>query len=273
MKLSFMALSGLLLFSSQSFAASKNKCDELIEAGMPQSAIERCWEQYGKSEHYLAKVASDRREYEQQQANELSEQQQINAEKRRVQILQKALVEKRFTYLDLKNKGFGLPFIATKRTFIYKSNGEFKKTKDETLTSGTNVCKFLGFDKAKTVEINSKEIEADKAKGRALFIKKSSPLFGSTSYNEKPFTETDPDVVVLYMRAVTCVRSKVANNELLDTIKEATKYLEADINTGAPIINQNVAVNNTSRNYLHDEDDEDDDDGSDNGPFTYTSGQ
>ena len=272
MKYQLMILAGLLTVSTNGFAASKNKCDEFIAAGLPQASIERCWEQYGKSAHYLESVANARREYEESNANEIAEQEQIKAEKKRIEILQRAIVEKRFTYLDLKNKGFGLPFIAVEREFIYKSNGEFKKTEDKTLTSGTNSCKFLGFDKAQTIEINTKEIDSDKAKGRALFVKKSSPLFGSTSYNEKPYTETNPDIVVLYLRAVTCVRSKVANNEILETIKEATKYLEADLNTGAPIINQNVTINTTSRNY-QEEEEEEEDDGSNDGPFTHTSGQ
>jgi hypothetical protein len=271
MKYQLMILAGLLAMSTNGFAASKNKCDELIEAGMPQSAIERCWEQYGKSAHYLESVAEARREYEENNANEIAEQQQIEAERKRLQILQSAIVEKRFTYLDLKNKGFGLPFIALERKFIYKSNGEFKKTEDKSLTSGTNICQFLGFEKAKAVEVNNREIDSSIAKGKALYIKKSSPLFGDTTFNEKPYTNTDPDVVVLYLRAVTCVRSKIANNELMETIKEATKYLAADLNTGAPIINQNVAINTTSRNHIEDEDEdeEEEDDGSDDSPFTH----
>ena len=272
MKIQFLILAGLLVVSTNTFAGTKNKCDEWIAAGMSMDVIEQCWQRHGKSSYYLESIASDRRAHEENIANQRAEQQQIETEKKRITSLQNAIVEKRFTFLDLKKEGYGLPFIAVKRTFKYKRNGDFDKTEDENITSGANICKFLGYEKAKSVEINSKEVEADKAKGKAFYIEKSSPLFGDVSYNEKPWSETNPDVVVLYMRAVTCVRSRVANNELITTIKETTRHLEADLNTGAPIIRENVVINTTPRHQTElAEEVEVEDDNSDNSPFTHSS--
>jgi hypothetical protein len=275
MKLQLMLIAGLLILSTNTFAGTKNKCDEWIAAGMSISVIEKCWERHGKSAYYLENIASDRRANEEDLAKKRVEQLQIETEKNRISTLERAIVEKRFTFLDLKREGFGVPFIAVQRTFKYKSNGDFDKTVDKTMTSGTNICKFLGFEKAKAIEVNSKEVDADQAKGKAFFIEKSSPFFGDTSYNEKPWVENSSDVVVLYLKAVTCVRSRVANNELVKSITETTRYLEADLNTGAPIISENIIINTTPRHQIElaDEFEEEKDDNSDSSPFTHSSSE
>lgn len=275
MKLSTLGLALLFVVAStKTFAAEKNDCDRLIEAGFPMSSVEKCWEENGKSEYYLQRQAAERREYEENQAEEQRQEAQRQAEARRLAQLQEAIVKKTFSFLELKEKGYGVPFIAVERKYIYKSNGQFKKTEDEVKTSGTNICKLLGFEKATSLDINKKEVDSHKAKGNALYVKKTGGFINSVKYEKMPYTESDPDKTVMYVRSVTCVRSRVANNEVLEAMKEAIRYLEADLNTGAPIVRQNVAVNDSSRfGYEEEEEDEEDGDGSDGSPFTYSANQ
>ena len=271
MKIKLLGLIGLLLLSTNSFAAEKNDCDRMIEDGFPMSAVKLCWDREGKSEYYLQRQAAERQNYEQDQAEAARQEAQRVAEARRVANLKKAIVKKTFSFLDLKKEFYGMPVVAVKRTFKYKS-GNFDKTVDKTLTKGADICKYLGFDKATNVEINSKEVDSFDVKG--FYVEKKTPLFSNSSYKKEVFKEKHEDVVALYLRSVTCVRSKVANNELLESMEEAVRFLEADINTGAPIIRTNVAVNNSSRDHEDDDDDYDDedDDNSDGGPFTHSSG-
>lgn len=258
----------LMILSLTASAGDKNICDDLIDNGAPQRAIEMCWEKHGKSKHYLESQEELQRSAEDRELQEREVQAQTEREENRLRRLREAITEQTFSFLDLKESGFGLPYIAKQTTYKYDSRGFIKGQEDEMITSGAEICKYLGFEKAKAVVINRKGLSARDAKGQALFIETKDPLFGSKSYKQQVFTSNKKGRKVYYFQSVTCVRSRIADNEMMDHVKEIISYLEADLQTGAPINKPSTRVNNRNR---HGEDDNDDTDyDTDNDEFTYT---
>lgn len=265
-----LCLVGLLLsLSATTYAGSRNICDDLIDNGAPKASIERCWETHGKSEHYLSNQQDLLRDAEDREEDDRRERQQREEEETRLRRLREAISEKKFTFLDLKEKGFGLPYIAKQTTYEYDSRGYIDGQDDEMLTSGTEMCKYLGYEKAKLVTINKKGVSSRNAKGQALYIDTKNPLFGSKKYVQKVFKSNKTGRKVYYFQSITCVRSRIADNEIMDHVSEVISYLEADLQTGAPIRRTNTRVNDRSRGSSDDANDDYEDEG-DNGDFIYT---
>jgi len=270
-----LSLLGLIIsLTATAYGADKNICDDLIENGAPTSAVEACWEEHGKSEYYLERQQDILQDANEREEDEIRAEEQRRAEEERLRRLKEAITEKKFTFLDLKAKGFGLPYIAKQTTYKYDGSGYITGKDDEMITTGTEMCKYLGYEKARKVLINNKGVNAREAKGKALYIKTENPLFGSKKYKQKVYTSDKRGRKVYYFQSITCVRSRIADNELMDHISEVIGYLEADLQTGAPVQRDNTRVHDGNRNSNsgnNSNDDYDDSDG-DYDDFTYQRG-
>lgn len=267
-----LSLIGLMItLTATAYGADKNICDDLIANGAPASAINACWEKHGKSEYYLERQQEILEEADEREEAERRAEQQRAAEEARLQRLQQAISKKTFTFIDLRNEGFGLPYIAKQTTYKYDGSGYVTGKEDEMITTGTEMCKYLGFEKAERVIINKKGVSAREAKGKALHIETKNPLFGSKKYEQKVYTSDKRGRKVYYFNSITCVRSRIADNELMEHISEIVSYLEADLQTGAPVNRDNTRVHDGNRN-ANDSSNDDDDVDADMSDFIYSRG-
>jgi hypothetical protein len=267
-----LSLVGLMIaLSATAYGAEKNLCDQLIAEGASAATVQKCHEEIGYSEYYLERQEQLLQDAQERSEAETRAEEQRSAEEERLRRLKEAITEKHFTYLDLKEKGFGLPYVAKQVTYKYDGSGYVTGADEEMITTGTEMCKFLGFEKAKKVVINKKGVSARDAKGKSLHIKTSNPLFGSKKYERQVYSSDQKGRKVYYFQSVTCVRSRIADNELMEHINQVTSYLEADLQTGAPIAQTDTRVNDSGRNSGS-HSNRDDDYNDDSSEFTYSRG-
>ncbi len=266
-----LSLIGLMItLSATAYGAEKNDCDKLIELGAPAAAIKKCHDEIGYSEYYLERQDQLLQDAQDRSEAEIRAEEQRAAEEERLRRLKEAITEKHFTYLDLKEKGFGLPYVAKQRTFKYDGSGYVTGVEEEMITTGTEMCKFLGFEKAKKVVINKTGVNARDARGKSLHIKTENPLFGAKKYKREVYSSDKKGRKVHYFQSITCVRSRIADNELMEHVSEVISYLEADLQTGAPISQSDTHVNDSNRRSGNNNNDRDYDD--DTSEFTYRRG-
>ena len=181
------SLIGLIIsLTAPAYAADKNICDDLIANGAPASAINACWEKHGKSEYYLERQQEILEEADEREEAERRAEQQRAAEEARLQRLQTSNDKGLSPFLIYEMKVSGLPYIAKQTTYKYDSSGYVTGKEDEMVTTGTEMCKCLSFEKAERVVINKKGVSAREAKGKALHIETKNPFFAQ-KYKQKVY--------------------------------------------------------------------------------------
>lgn len=209
MNFKFLALSFSLLFFSGARAASRNFCDDLIDANNSSAEdIANCQKQFGVSAFYS-----------EQQENQKTQSQSSALVAADTDKKIKNLETQEFSAQDLSKAGFGQPFFA--RTDDYRTGPEV----NDELTSRDDLCVYLGYEKA-TASILSKQINQPDANGKGLIYKiprmdKIARKLGITTV-PKPaiYKQDNPKVGVRKYISITCIRRK---DKALDPSSDAIK--------------------------------------------------
>lgn len=223
MKLKYFAPFLVLAITSSAYAAEKNYCDELIEAGRSTPGeIKDCQDQFGVSDYY--------KEQEAQRAKKSQEGKIETAKKENIEVKE----FKGDEFAMPGKKPLKDPFFA--ELIDYRTriviNGQ-RKPKVERLTEGDDMCKYLGYEKALQSTLSPEIMPEDADKKGIVITKKhfwSKPELGMYHDDDMKFT------VKKYV-SITCARLKDKNDtdsqEELKKIAETVIYLEADINPQA----------------------------------------
>jgi hypothetical protein len=202
----------LMTFGFNAYALETNLCDDLIRDKAPQAQIDKCLasKKYGKSEFYLAQEA---------------------AKKALDQI-----EEKTFSKVDLDEESFGLPIYMTKATVV--GSGSIQRL---TLTTGTNLCRVLGFTKAKQIVYSHTY-----TKGNFKNISGVIAIDGSDKFvplkGDNYISHYTPII------QITCVKTKDGDNKILESIIEEM-ILDTQLKKAAKVSEEkaDVEVNDESR--------------------------
>jgi len=183
-----------------------NICDELV--GDDQALIDACHAEHGKSSAFLKK-----------QENLVKDLREKRIEDKRLADLAKNIETHEFDSAELLKKGFNRIFIAEKLT--EKRPGVFGKP--ATITSGDNLCRYFGFQKAQKSVISGKHDNKTKA-----FVITEATFSDKLSVESYKLEDSETNNSNLYpFVSVTCVKSKIKENEVFDAIKEEVVRGEA----------------------------------------------
>lgn len=238
---------GSMLSAPPTWAQDKNLCDEYYESGFSAEIVEKCQELHGVSDWYNKEIeAIAKKEAEKEK------------ERKEREALQEAISEKTFDRSMLKQElGFGaLDLIAYQIVISYGQNYRVTGEKREQLTSADRACRELGFEKATKAVINPEEINGEKLSGKAHYF--TSERKGSI------FNRRNEDVVkawrwshndkkgkmVQLFSEITCIKSDIENNELLEQVTFVEKMLTDPVEVEVGNIQRSTAdtrVNDSPR--------------------------
>lgn len=186
--------------------ARRNLCDDMIESGKStDEQIKKCLAKMGESELYRSKKAKQ-------------EQEKREAEARSAEAAaKKANIEtKKFSVAELTEAAFGKAFYAI--SIDYKNR---YKPKEERVTTGDALCKYLGYEKAlKTIV--SPEIMPLDAHKNGLII--DTNFFGKVSKEPELYEDEKATKTVRKYVEITC--AKVMSVEVAGTAEELSKVVE-----------------------------------------------
>lgn len=240
-------------------AASKNLCDEYFEAGMDLQIIERCQAQHGVSEWFQQEQESRARA--QAEENERKEQARAaqQAQENRLRELREAIQEQTFDRNDLREElGFGMLDIVAYQTVVkYGHNYAVTSQDRELITTADRLCRELGFDVAKRAVVDPLEIDGQELSGKAhYFGTERSGSFLNRQKNEVTrawrwsHTRNEARIAQLY-DSVTCVKSEIEDNELMEEISFIESVLAKPFETqvGENKNQQDIRISDRSRNF------------------------
>lgn len=219
-----------ILSSNFALAAKRNVCDDLVESGSSEADITRCIAKFGESDTY--------KKYIQRQALE-SGAQSIQNESKIVQ--SNKVTMKKFTEAELDEISFGKSFYATKKDY-----SSLLDKKEEVLTSGDNLCKYLGYEKAIRSTL-SPEIGPKKAHKNGLILDKT--LFGKIKEEPKMYEDAKYKFNVRKYIDITCAKteegiSKAMANELKEMVESVNRLNKWPSEQNSPVA---PSVDNSQR--------------------------
>lgn len=232
-------LVGGMLTSPSAWSSQRNQCDSYYERGFPSEVIETCQEQHGVSEWFNAQM---------QERAEATQKSLLERQER--EALENAIVEQTFDREDLKNAlGFGaLDIVAYEITYSgFQSNRE-------RMTTADRICRELGFEKPVSAYL-SEETPGGQLSGGAHFFKtRESSLFRSQKDFEADAWDWEGSKNAKIFEEVTCIRSDIEDNELLENIGFIEEVLDETYEPITPEIvaeeddnTYDVQVNDTPR--------------------------
>lgn len=197
----------LTMASTNAETAKRNLCDDLVASGKStEEQIKKCIAKYGESDFYKEELQKKKWQEDAAKA----------AKDKEVKVSNN-IEMKEFTELELTEAAFGKSFFAF--NIDYK-NPNFPK--QERITDGDALCKYLGYTKAikSTVSEELKEEETDK---NGLVI--GSSLFGLVDDKDPTlWSENTGRYRVRKYKDITCARLKdksiEGSAEALKSIKE-----------------------------------------------------
>jgi transcription antitermination factor NusG len=186
---------------------NENACDTIDSSRAAD--LHNCFVKHGRSKTYLAKqkeLAKALRE-EQRKADKIAK-------------LTSELTDGEFDFKGLQAAAFAdRVFIAEKRV---KSG--YKLGEPEIITSGNNLCKFLGFEKAQVTKISDSPFEGEEGKVQVT----KSMLRSKVDFELFPaLSEDESENTYLYVFTyIKCVKRKdlKSKNEVFDAITEKVDY-------------------------------------------------
>lgn len=208
MKLNSIFLSIAILSSIPFYAAHsevENVCDQMVKEGtFGEDELAECVKKFGESDSYKANLASMKtKKTVEKLKNSVADGSEIKNEN---------IEFKKFSTDDLAKAAFKKSFYAA----YMKPEIFGNKFKDNTLTDGDDLCKFLGFTKASGGIILSGPIPTSEVKGNGFVINKSGELelYSNDKYFMRRFKE------------ITCVRGISKDTKLT---KQLLKEIQSDI--------------------------------------------
>ncbi len=186
--------------------AKRNLCDDMVDSGKStDEQISKCIAKMGESEHSKAKKA-------QKGLQRLAEE-----AKSAEAAAKKANIEtKKFSAAELTEAAFGKSFYAISIDFSNK-----REPKQERITKGDSLCKYLGYEKALKTIVSGEIMPVDAHKNGLII---DTNFFGVVKKEPELYEDDEAMKTVRKYVEITC--AKVISAEVAGTADELGKVVE-----------------------------------------------